>query len=204
MAFPGFIYETLGTALFVVVSSQAVAAASSVSIGALFFGLSWALCHVTFNDKTEAFFNPVFSIANYIYNDSRDIGSMFSTVLGQFLGAFVGVGCIGALGAESAATYESGLDLMQTLVVEAFVCALLAKMFLTSPDSSISREFWLTLVIMLMSLVAGHHAMNPARHAGIVWGSDNSVGGQDVMIILGGFVGAIAGGVCHAFHSGKE
>lgn len=194
--FPGFFYEALGTALFVTVSSRV---ASDVGMeSALFFGLSWALLHITFKDNTQAFFNPVLTIAHWVAKGG-DIADVIVTILGQFIGSFTAVGFMSAIGAGSIPDYAHADSEFQVLVYEILLSAILAKFFLSQPsDSKLSGAFWYALVFATLTMVGGHK-MNPARYAGDMFAADDFSGpsGNDVMVILGSVMGAIIGAVCH-------
>lgn len=121
--YPDFIYETVGTALFTLISSAAIATASGFT-AALYFALIWALCHTTFKDRCQAYFkvvwdqkivsqalifhypktfsdpifpSPVLSLGHHV-SKGGDLADLFATIVAQFLGSFVGIYLMSALG----------------------------------------------------------------------------------------------------------
>merc|ERR1712147_424808 len=149
--FPAFIYEVVDTALFTLISAQAYASATGME-AALYFGLSWALVHVTFSELTEAYFNPVLSIAKYVADGASDLSNLFCTILAQFAGSFFGGALISALGAKESPVLAFAADAnnYQVLAMEILSTAIFAKLFLTAAPKDVCGTFWHVLVIAFM------------------------------------------------------
>lgn len=58
--YSAWVYEAVGTALFTVISNAAWTTTSDWA-AALYFGLIWTLCYVTFKDTCQAYFKDMFA-----------------------------------------------------------------------------------------------------------------------------------------------
>jgi len=197
--YPDFVYETVGTAMFTLISSAAIATASGFT-AALYFALVWALCHTTFKDRCQAYFNPVLSLGHHVAKGG-DLAGLFATIVAQFLGSFVGIYLMGALEiSANIPAYEHADNAFQTLIYELLFTALFVKLFLTAAPKDVCDRFWQILVIATLVFVAGNR-MFVARYAADAFAADDFPNNNNVMVILGSVAGSIVGAVVHNFAS---
>jgi len=196
--FPAFIYEIVGTALFTLISAQAYASGSGMEAN-LYFALSWALVHVTFSGLTEAYFNPVLSIAKYVADGASDLSNLFCTILAQFAGSFFGGALISALGAEASPILKHAADAnnYQVLAMEILYTAIFAKLFLTAAPKDVCGTFWHVLVIAFMAVIAGNSLwLNRYVIDSVAFANISAV---NSMVIVGSVLGSIIGAVIYKY-----
>lgn len=209
MAFPKFIYETVGTALFVITSSSAIASASGDGEKALYYALSWALMHTTFKTHSQAFFNPVLTLGDYVIKGLDDTADMIMTIVGQILGSMIGVSVMGAL-TDNAVSFPdvalTGSNMAANLTIETLAVAALVFLFFGKPAKDITPCLWSIFVLFVMTTVAGNR-MNPARYMNdILSGAMNSESTwagpteDDVAVMVGSILGALGGALLRNYN----
>jgi len=210
MTFPKFIYETLGTAIFIIVSSSAIKSADTDATKALYFALSWALMHVTFATHCQAFFNPVLTLGEYVFKGLEDTAEMVLTIVGQILGSMVGASVMSALtnGEIKVPAVDLIADNMaQNLVLETLAVAALVYLFFTPPTLDLNKNLWTILIFFTLTMVAANR-MNPARYFNSIvftafeeageWGGPSK---NDVAVMVGSIVGSIGGALLRKFNN---
>jgi len=198
MAFPKWFYEGLGTAVFVVTSSLAYAQADGATEQAFYYGAIFALCHYAFGENSgEGLFNPALSVGKYIIKGSGDLAGLFSIVIGQLLGAWIGIMFGAQLNDEFAVqVMEAAADasFAQSFIRHAVFVAVFVILFFSFDRNGHGMTMTIYMIFIFF-LIVGFNGFVPnvAVHFGQM--SIANMNANDMVAVFGGFVGAFLGGL---------
>merc|ERR1711907_98284 len=189
MAFPKWFYEGLGTAVFVVTSSLAYAQADGATEQAFYYGAIFALCHYAVGENSgEGLFNPALSVGKHIIKGSDDLAGLFSIVIGQLLGAWIGFMFGGQLNSDFSAQFmvlEADVAFAKEFVRHAVFVAIFVILFFSFDRTGHGMSMTIYMIFIFFLIVGfNSYVPNIAVHYGQM--SIANFNQTDMIAVFGG------------------